>query len=99
MSGIARNTRLAVALVTVLLMIGAAAGRAMRIHHNHSVQVRALAVDCTCLICVLAPLAATVFVLPIPPARKLANPETFTLSFHESFPFSHLLTRPPPSFA
>jgi hypothetical protein len=95
----ANNTRLAVAFIIVLLMIGAAAGRAMHVSHNHSAHVRALAVDSMCLVCALAPLAASAFVLPIPPSRKLASPERLTLAHCESGALSEPVTRPPPTFA
>jgi hypothetical protein len=93
------NTRLAVALVIVLLMVGAAAGRAMHIHHQHSVHTRALAVDSTCLVCTLSPLATSTFALPVPPIQKLARPEQLALDDHENGSLSEPVTRPPPTIA
>jgi hypothetical protein len=95
----ANNTRLAIVFVIILVLMGATAGRAMHLHHQHSVHTRALAVDSLCLMCALAPLAASVFALSIPPTLMFAGSEQRTSSHYDSGAFSQPITRPPPSLA
>jgi cytochrome c biogenesis protein CcdA len=98
MSRITRNMRLAVAFVIVFLMIGAAAGRAMHLVHDHSVHVRALAVDNASSMFALTLSAVSVFVLPIPQTRRFVSFGP-TSSQYESLSVAQPATRPPPSFA
>lgn len=99
MSRYSKNAHVVIAVVLVVLMFGAVAGRALHLYHHHSVHARALTVDSMCLAGAFAYLAASVFVFPIPQRRKLASPIIFETQIYSSLLVALPVSRPPPAHA
>lgn len=93
------NTRLAVALVVIITILGATAGRAMHLHQRHSVHTRAIAVDGPALDSAFAFLGASALIIPILTARKLSRRVADGPFLYASVALASLLTRPPPFFS
>ena len=88
--------RVAVALLAVLLLSGAAAGRSKQLERLRCVHARAMTADVVSSPRAFSPFTLATFVLPALPRLNFFEPASAGLDHDSHAPLATPITRPPP---